>query len=283
MTRFRNEAIAKRAGSNRFNDIQVLSLSPNPGTRFKRPSPEPNPTNHWRNIVNIVVFGANGGTGRLLTTQALAEGHAVRAFTRHPETFPLTNDRLQVVAGDVLEPAAVDQAIAGQDAVLSTLGGAFTRKPTNLQAQGTVNIMQAMRHHGVRRLVCVSSSAIDPFDDPKDGFFFRKILQPFFVGVVGRGTYADQRQMESDVMSSDLDWTIVRPSGLFKSLLITDYQVAEARIGGRFTSRADLADFMLQQVTNGQYVRKAAAVATVTGVPNFLGFLWQEGIKKKTA
>ena len=233
--------------------------------------------------MNIVVFGANGFTGRLLAEQALAEGHAVRAFTRHPETFPLTHDRLQVIQGDVLDLASVDQAINGQDAVLSTLGGPFSRKPITLQSQGTANIVQAMHHHGVRRLVCVSSSALDPYDDPKEGFFFRKILQPFFVGVVGRGTYTDQRQMESTVMSSGLDWTMVRPSGLFKSPAVTEYKVAESRISGRFTSRLDLADFMLQQVSDGRYVHKAVAVATVTGLPNFLGFLWSEGIRKKAA
>jgi putative NADH-flavin reductase len=233
--------------------------------------------------VNIVVFGANGSTGRLLTQQALAEGHTVGAFTRHPETFPLTHDRLQVISGDVLDAAAVDQAISGQGAVLSTLGGPFSRKPTSLLAQGTTNMVQAMQHHGVRRLVCVSSSAIDPHDDPEEGFFFRKVLQPFFIGVVGRGTYADMRLMESTVMTCGLDWTIVRPSGLFRAPVISDYTVAEAQIGGRFTSRADLADFMLHQVTDGRYVHKAAAMTTVVGVPNFLGFLWNEGIRKKPA
>jgi uncharacterized protein YbjT (DUF2867 family) len=233
--------------------------------------------------MNIVVFGANGFTGRLLTEQALAAGHAVSAFTRHPETFPVTHDHLQVVHGDVFEVAAVDQAIAGQDAVLSTLGGPFSRKPVTVQAHGTANIVQAMQHHGVRRLVCVSSSAIDPYDDPKEGFFFRKILQPLFVGVVGRGTYTDQRQMEATVMNSALDWTIVRPSGLFTSPAVSDYKVAEARIGGRFTSRVDLADFMLRQVAGRDYLRKTAAVATITGLPNFLGFLWREGIRKNAA
>jgi putative NADH-flavin reductase len=233
--------------------------------------------------MNIVVFGANGSTGRFLTAQALAEGHAVRAFTRHPETFPLIHDRLQVIHGDVLDPAPVGQAIARQDTVLSTLGGPFSRKPITLQSQGTANIVQAMHHYGVGRLACVSSSAIDPYDDPQAGFFFRKILQPFFVGVVGRGTYDDQRHMEASVMNSGLEWTIVRPSGLFNAPAVTDYKVAEGQISGRFTSRVDLADFMLQQVTNGQYVHKTVAVATVTGAPNFLAFLWKEGIRKKAA
>jgi len=235
-------------------------------------------------MMNIVVFGANGPTGQLLTKQALAEGHAVTAVTRHPETFPLRHERLQVMRGDVFDLSSVEQAVAGQDAVLSTLGVPYSRKTITLYSQGTAHIVQAMNHYGVRRLVCVSSSATDPltrFHDTQGGFIFEKILKPFFTLVIGRTLYADMKRMETLVMNSHLDWTIVRPSGLFETPAVTDYQVAEAYISGRYTSRADLADCMLQQLTNDQYVHKAVAVATFSVQPNLLKFLWREGISKK--
>jgi putative NADH-flavin reductase len=233
--------------------------------------------------MKVVVFGANGPTGRLLTTQALAEGHDVTAFTRHPDTFPIEHEHLHLTRGDVVDQASVDAAVAGQDAVLSTLGVPYSRKPISVFSEGTANIVQAMQHHGVRRLVCVTSSALDPHDDIEGGLVFRRVLQPFFIGVVGKTLYADQRRMEAIVMNSDLDWTIVRPSGLFVSLGVTDYQTGERHLRGRFTSRVDLADFMLRQLTDSRYVHKAAALTTVTGQPNFLKFLWKEGISKKAA
>ncbi len=105
--------------------------------------------------MNIVVFGANGPTGRLLTKQALAEGHTVTAVTRHPDIFPLQDGRLKVMRGDVFDLPSVEQAVAGQDAVLSTLGVPFSRKPITVYSQGMAHIVQAMNRHGVRRLVCV--------------------------------------------------------------------------------------------------------------------------------
>src|SRR5258706_13870479 len=75
--------------------------------------------------MNIVIFGANGPTGRLLTQQALEKGYTVTAFTRHPETFPIQGARLRVLSGDVYDLAAVEQAVAGQDAVPSAVGGVF--------------------------------------------------------------------------------------------------------------------------------------------------------------
>jgi putative NADH-flavin reductase len=233
--------------------------------------------------MNIVIFGANGPTGQLVTKQALAEGHAVTAATRHPETFPLRSARLQVMRADVFDLSDVEQAVAGQDAVLSTLGVPFSFKPITLYSQGTAHIVQAMNHSGVRRLVCVSSSVTDPqtrYHDTGGGFLFENILKPIIINSIGRTTYADMQRMETLVMNSDLDWTIVRPSGLFETPAVTHYQVAEAFISGRSTSRADLADCMLQQLTTDQYLHKAVAVATFSVQPNLLKLLWREGTSK---
>ena len=231
--------------------------------------------------MNIVVFGANGPTGHLVTKQALAWGHTVTAFTRHPETFPLRHERLRVMGGDVFDLSSVEQAVAGQDAVLSSLGVPYSRKPITVYSQGMAHIVQAMNHAGVRRLVCVSSSALDPqarSHDTGGGFLFEKILKPIILDRLGRTTYADVQQMETLVMNSHLDWTIIRPSGLFEAEAITDYQVAEAYIG-RFTSRADLADCMLHQLTTDQYLRKVVAVATVSVQPNMLKLLVREAFQ----
>ena len=124
--------------------------------------------------MHIVVFGANGATGRILTQQALDDGHIVTAMTRHPEQFPLHHSSLRVVPGDVFDLAAVERAVAGQDAVLSTLGVPFTRKPIAVYSRGIANIIAAMKRYGVRRLVCVSSSVTDGAHDTGGGFIFDK-------------------------------------------------------------------------------------------------------------
>lgn len=230
--------------------------------------------------MKIVIFGANGGTGRLITSQALASGHEVTAATRHPETFPIRHDRLHVVGGDALDSASVAGAVAGHEAVLSTLGTPYTRKPISLYSQGTGHIVAAMHEHGLRRLVCVSSSATYTERNPENGFFFEKVLQPFVINVLGRTLYEDMQRMETLVSNSDLDWVIARPSGLFDTPAVTAYKTAEAHLNSRFTSRADLAAAMLEQLSSDQYVRKTMAVATVEAQPSILKLIWREGISK---
>ncbi len=235
--------------------------------------------------MNIAIFGANGPTGREATAQALAEGHTVTAITRHPESFPLRGERLRVLRGDIYDLASVEQAVAGQDAVLSALGVPYSRKPITVYSQGIEHIMQAMRRYGVRRLICVSSSATDPqarFQDTHGGFVFEKVLKPLILGM-GKTLYADMWQMETDLRNSDLDWTIVRPSGLFETPTVTNYRVAESFVDGRFTSRADLANCMLRQLTDDRFVRKAVAVATVSAQPKMLDLILREGFKRQPA
>lgn len=228
--------------------------------------------------MKLVVFGSNGATGRLLTKQALAEGYSVTAVTRHLETFPFRHERLQVMQGDVFDLEAVEQAVDGQDAVLSILGVPYSREPITLYSTGIVYIIQAMNHFQVRRLICVSSSAVDPYTRTHDtggGFIFEKFIKPLIINMIGRTSYEDLQKMETLVMKSDLDWTVIRPSGLFETPQVTDYQLAESFLG-RYTSRTDLADCMLKQITNKQSLHKILAIATVSAQPNMFQLIMKE-------
>jgi uncharacterized protein YbjT (DUF2867 family) len=231
--------------------------------------------------MKLAVFGANGPTGRLLTRLALDEGHDVVAFTRHPDAFPIEHPRLEVVAGDVHDAAAVASAIDGTDAVLSTLGVPFAKTPITVYSDGVANIIAGMRIAGIKRLVCVSSSAVDPHPEPLGGFIFEKIMQPYVVNKLGKTLYDDMRRMEALVSESDLAWTIVRPSGLFEAPAVSDYGVAVDHIGHRFTARIDLADCLLRQALGDTYVRSTIAVATLNAHPSMLKLIWHEGIRKK--
>jgi nucleoside-diphosphate-sugar epimerase len=231
--------------------------------------------------MRIVIFGANGHTGRLLTGQALAAGHDVAAVTRRPAEFPIGHDRLTVVEADVLDAPAVDRAVDGADVVLSALGVPFTRNQVTIYSHGTGNIVAAMSRHGVKRLIVVSSSATEPHHHADGGFMLNRVLQPLVTATIGKTTYADMRRMERLVRGSGLDWTIMRPSGLFDAPGVTAYELHEDQAPGIFTSRAGLAASVLEQATDTRFVRKAAAVTTSEGIPTLFQMMRREALKKK--
>jgi nucleoside-diphosphate-sugar epimerase len=90
--------------------------------------------------------------------------------TRHPEAFPIpADDRLRVQRGDILDAGDVEQAVAGAEAVLTTVGAPFSFAPVTVYSEGIRNIIRAMRATGVRRVVAVTSGATDPRFDRRDG------------------------------------------------------------------------------------------------------------------
>jgi uncharacterized protein YbjT (DUF2867 family) len=178
--------------------------------------------------MNIVVFGANGQTGRLLTRRALDMGHSAVAVTRRPDDFPFADPHLTVVRADVREAASLVEVVRGADAVASTLGVPFSTRRIDTYSVGVRNIVDAMQSTGVRRLVVVSSTGAHAYPNRKETPLALRFVEPVVTRTIGKTTYDDQRRMEDIVRASGLDWTIVRPSGLFDLAEPTNYVAAKS-------------------------------------------------------
>ena len=232
--------------------------------------------------MNIVIFGANGQTGRLLTRTALASEHRVVAATRRPDDFPLSKSGLTVAAVDVRDAAAVTEVVHGADVVLSTLGVSFTREPVDTYSVGTGNIVAAMGGSGSRRLVLVSSTAAYPMRRSRSPLALR-LFEPIIKRTIGKTVYEDMRRMESIVRGSGLDWTIVRPSGLFDLPGPTDYHDGDVDPVGAFTARIDLAHYLLAVASDGATVGKTVVVSTTEHTPTVWQMIRREAAAKPAA
>lgn len=208
--------------------------------------------------MKVLIFGASGGTGRELVKQALAQHLMVTAFVRDPGSFAIPRDRLNVAPGDVVDSARVEQAVRGQDAVLSALGSSrsLTRHPE--LAEGVRNLVKAMEQEGVRRLVYLSVLGVGA-SRRQLGWLDRSIVVP----LVLRNVVADHAIQEELITRSSLDWVIVRPPRLTNGAHTGRYRSGEGiKAGWRsaFISRADVADFMLKQLIDELYVHRSPAV-----------------------
>ena len=200
--------------------------------------------------MKVIVFGATGTVGRQLVDQALKEGHDVTAFARRPQSVRVDHPKLTVIGGDVLDPEAVDRAVAGHDAALVALGAG--RKGT-VRAEGTRTIIAGMKHHGVRRLIVLSTLGAGDSSGNLN-FFWKRIM----FGMLLREAFKDHQKQEALVRESGLDWTIVRPgaltddpaTGRFKHGFAPTERGLDLKI-----SRADAAFFMLRQLAEATYIR----------------------------
>ncbi len=214
---------------------------------------------HQPRDARLLILGANGPTGRLTVQKALDRGHHVHALTRHPETFPLRHERLHVIAGDATDKGVIDAAVAQTDAVICTIGAAFTRKPVEVYSISARLLVDSMTRRGKRRLLVLTSGGVDTHHQPDGiaGRLSRSVMRDY----LGKTVYDDMEKMETAVSASDLDWTIVRPPGLTNEPG-TGYAIAETRTDGPFMSREDLAQMLLDQLNDDRYIRKIAAVTT---------------------
>jgi len=212
--------------------------------------------------MKLVIFGASGGTGEHLVQQALAQGHSVSAFARRPETvLAAPSPGLTVVQGDIHDLVAVSAAIAGQDAVLSALGARTLGRSDVLEA-GVRNILAGMAAHGVKRIIVLGASGASGESAQHQGAAARLPLK-LVKATILREPFRSQRAQERLLEESNSEYTIVRPPRLLNRPYTGHYRVQEDGLppGGMTICRADVADFMLRQLTDKTWIRKGPHVA----------------------
>jgi putative NADH-flavin reductase len=206
--------------------------------------------------MKVLILGATGTVGRELVTQALEMGHTVTAFARDPSKLEIRHPSLEIIEGDVMDSAVVDQAVAGHDAVLVALGAGVKGQ---VRSTGTRNIIQAMQKNNVRRLICLSTLGVG--DSRVHLNFYWKYIM---FGMLLRAAFADHVAQEEHVIRSGLDWTIVRPAAYTDGERTGNYRhgfPAAAKGLKLKISRADVADFALNQLTDNSYVHKTPGVS----------------------
>lgn len=229
--------------------------------------------------MRIVIFGANGQTGRLLTRCVLDAGHDAVAVTRRPADFPFARPGLTVVGADVRDASSIAGALDGADAVLSTLGVPFSMRSIDTYSTGVRNITAAMQQTGVRRLVVVSSTGAYHYPNRVDTPFALRIVEPVITRTIGKSTYDDQRRTETIVRASGLDWTIVRASGLFDLPAPTNYVAGEVEPVGGFTARIDLADYLTRLAADAGSIGRTVVVSTTEHTPTMWQMVRREAFK----
>ena len=191
--------------------------------------------------------------------QALERGHDVTAFVRNPAKLALSHDRLSVARGDVMDAATVDAAMPGHDAVLCAIGNRHYFLPTNILSKGTRHIVGAMQRHGVRRFVCETSLGVS------DSFGRLGVYYTLFVYPVVMPFYwfdkEDQEKFVKRMQSRVGD----RETGAAHQRAASAAQYKHGPKVGNYLwsvsiSRADVADFMLNQLGDTPYLRSAVGV-----------------------
>jgi putative NADH-flavin reductase len=211
--------------------------------------------------MNVAIFGASGATGQLLTENSLAAGYTVTALVRSPAIFSLRN-RVRFVEGSVFDLQAVLRTLEGADAVFSALGAHSPFRNENVLPRAVPVIVQAMHQAGIRRIIALGSAGALP-DSLQNQlawqrWIVQKIVYPFFL----KWPVHEQVVQYSVLSASDLDWTMVMPPMLTNGSARGAYRVNGEALpaGSSHLSRADVAGFMMQQLTGSEWIRRGVYI-----------------------
>ena len=207
--------------------------------------------------MKILIFGASGATGHELVNQALTQGHIVTAFVRNPSKLKIKHDNLIVIQGDVIHYPLVENAVKGQDAVLSALGASSPFKYDQSVVDGANNIIKAMETNNVSRFIYMSFVGVK--ESRHTAGFVIKYIAPKLLSTEVAGHEAREKLIKQ----SQLKWTIVRAPTLSNGKHIAQFRSGEEISSKGFTvmiSRADVADFMLRQLTDTTFIRRTPSV-----------------------
>lgn len=209
--------------------------------------------------MKIAVFGSTGPSGQLIVKQALSKGYEVVAYARNPSKISFQDKNLVVVKGTLHDVTAIESAVNGVHAVVSILGPSSNVKTTEL-SDGTQHIINAMKKYHVSRLVAMGTASVDDEND-LPVFKFRLLVK--IVKFLIPGAYFEIRRIGNLVKQSGLDWTLIR-LGMLTNKAGTGKVVAGyyGKVNHSISiSRADLAEFFVNQVEDKAYLYKAPAIS----------------------
>jgi len=209
--------------------------------------------------MNVIIFGSTGTIGKHLIKQSLEKGYQVTAFCRDRKKLSEVNHpNLLKEVGDVFNINDVTKAVKGQDVVITTLGSGKNRKSI-VRSEGTKNIISAMKTNGINRLIYQSTLGTGDSNNNLN-FFWKHVMFGWFLKQI----FLDHELQEKYVRESNLNWTIIKPAAF------TDGEKTENYLHGFSTndksiklkiSRADVADFILKQITNKSYLLKTPGLS----------------------
>lgn len=199
--------------------------------------------------------------GRRILVQGRKRGHIIRAQTREAARLAGQPPGIEVVAADPTDAAALRALVAGQDAVVMSLGSAPGRR-TTLFSDVTAKLIAAMAAAHVRRLVAITGVGAGETRG-HGGFLYDRIIYPLFT----RPFYQDKDRQERLIRDSALDWVIVRPAPFKATAGSTPLQaITDVRPDTflRRITRDEVASFVLDQLTDDRYLRRPVFIGHVS-------------------
>ncbi|POY39043.1 epimerase [Solitalea longa] len=207
----------------------------------------------------IAVIGGTGKSGSYLVKQLLNQGYQLKLLLRNPDKLQIKSPKIEIITGDINDYTTIYQLIKGCDAVISTLGLGIPASEPTIFSQSSSNVLKAMNELAVRRYIVTTGLNVDTPFDKKTGttaFGTDWMKKTFPLSTANK-------QLEYDILkASSIDWTLVRLPLIELTDEVGEVTASLEDCPGEKISATDLADFLIEQLTDRRFIQKAPFVAS---------------------
>jgi putative NADH-flavin reductase len=211
--------------------------------------------------MKIAILGSTGFVGKVLIKKAIAAGYQVKTLARNPEKLEEIKNKIEIIKGSVFESSSVEAAITGAEVVISTIGPPQRNPGDPVQYEKAMkNIVSAMDKYGIKRYIHIGGAGHSGGENEK-WTMGRRLLR-FFLALFSKQILV-AKHLEWEVLkTSDLNWTLVRPPKITNEEASGNISANEYRLESLKVNVGDLSDFILEQITSKNWIRRAPLVSS---------------------
>ena len=216
--------------------------------------------------MKLLILGVTGRTGQLILKETLNQDYEINCLVREPKKIRENHKMLNIYSGSPDQIDKLLDAMKGCDAIISALNisrksdfpWSQLRTPPNFLSDVMKNIISLTGKNGIKRLVVCSAWGVA--ETEKDiPFWFKWLIRNSNIS----SAYKDHEKQEKILKSSDLKWTIVRPSGLINSkkdqkIIVSDGNYPKPKIT---ISRKSVAEFMVNALSNQKLIGRTLVIS----------------------
>lgn len=215
----------------------------------------------------LAIIGGTGKAGQQVIDEALTRGYQLRVLARNP-TKVKESPNITVIAGDARDKNSLTSLLDSADVVVSTLGPAGINQSIKkakeaakdmLCYNSTKTLLPLMAEQGINRMILTGGASLKLPGD-KNNAFMRFMLTKFAPKVLG-DLVVDRHKEYQLLNNSNIEWTIARCGGIVDKPSNKPLKTSDKKFQGGQISTHHLANFLLDQVEERQFIRKGVFLA----------------------
>jgi len=205
----------------------------------------------------IAVLGGTGKSGKFIVEELIRNGFQIKMLVRSAEKTPLLHPLVEVVMGSARNHTNIQRLLSDCNGVISALGPSMGE--TDTCSVVVKHVTMVMKQLNIKRYIEIAGLGLTVPGDKKR---LTSRLISWGIQKFSPATVNDRRKGYDILSASNTEWTIIRCPSIELTEVRRELKVSLTDSPGFKVSAADLAGFIVSQLSKSDYLQKCPFVAS---------------------